>query len=64
MYEALRAGASGFLLKDASAGELAAAVRVVAAGDALLAPGVTRRLIAEFARLGAPGPPAARTSTV
>ena len=54
MYEALRSGASGFLLKDASAGELAAAVRVVAAGDALLAPGVTRRLIAEFARLGAP----------
>jgi DNA-binding NarL/FixJ family response regulator len=51
VYEALRAGASGFLLKDASAGELAAAVRVVAAGDALLAPGVTRRLIAEFARL-------------
>jgi DNA-binding NarL/FixJ family response regulator len=54
VYEALRAGASGFLLKDASAGELAAAVRVVAAGDALLAPRVTRRLIAEFARLGAP----------
>lgn len=54
VYEALRAGASGFLLKDASVGELAAAVRVVAAGDALLAPGVTRRLIAEFARLGAP----------
>jgi DNA-binding NarL/FixJ family response regulator len=54
VYEALRAGASGFLLKDASAGELADAVRVVAAGDALLAPGVTRRLIAEFARLGAP----------
>jgi DNA-binding NarL/FixJ family response regulator len=50
VYEALRSGASGFLLKDASAGELAAAVRVVAAGDALLAPGVTRRLIAEFAR--------------
>ncbi len=54
VYEALRSGASGFLLKDASAGELAAAVRVVAAGDALLAPGVTRRLIAEFARQGAP----------
>jgi DNA-binding NarL/FixJ family response regulator len=57
VYEALRAGASGFLLKDASATELANAVRVVAAGDALLAPGVTRRLIAEFARLGAPRSP-------
>ncbi len=54
VYEALRSGASGFLLKDASARELADAVRLVAAGDALLAPGVTRRLIAEFARLGAP----------
>ena len=54
VYEALRAGASGFLLKDASARELADAVRLVAAGDALLAPGVTRRLIAEFARMGAP----------
>ncbi|MFB6555734.1 MULTISPECIES: response regulator [unclassified Streptomyces] len=51
VYEALRAGASGFLLKDASADQLAEAVRVVAAGDALLAPGITRRLITEFSRL-------------
>ena len=57
VYEALRSGASGFLLKDASAGELARAVRLVAAGDAMLAPGVTRRLIAEFARMGAPRGP-------
>ncbi|GAA0973754.1 response regulator transcription factor [Acrocarpospora macrocephala] len=51
VYEALRAGASGFLLKDASAAELAHAVRVVAAGDALLAPNLTKRLIAEFSRV-------------
>ncbi|GGQ05511.1 DNA-binding NarL/FixJ family response regulator [Actinomadura coerulea] len=57
VYEALRAGASGFLLKDASATELADAVRVVAAGDALLSPSVTRRLIAEFSRLGGPRAP-------
>jgi DNA-binding NarL/FixJ family response regulator len=50
VYEALRAGASGFLLKDAPAAELTRAVRVVAAGDALLAPSVTRRLIADFAK--------------
>ncbi|MFE9771372.1 response regulator [Streptomyces sp. NPDC005931] len=53
VYEALRSGASGFLLKDASADQLADAVRVVAAGDALLAPGITRRLITEFSRLDA-----------
>jgi len=57
VYQALRWGASGFLLKDASAQELADAVRIVAAGDALLSPGVTRRLIAEFARMGAPRGP-------
>ncbi|MBC2869886.1 response regulator [Streptomyces mexicanus] len=51
VYEALCAGASGFLLKDASADRLAEAVRVVAAGDALLAPGITRKLIAEFSRM-------------
>ncbi|KPC84680.1 MULTISPECIES: response regulator [Streptomyces] len=50
VYEALRAGASGFLLKDAPPADLISAVRVVAAGDALLAPSVTRRLIADFAR--------------
>jgi DNA-binding NarL/FixJ family response regulator len=50
VYEALAAGASGFVLKDASTDELIRAVWVVAAGDALLAPSVTRRLIAEFAR--------------
>jgi DNA-binding NarL/FixJ family response regulator len=57
VYEALRAGASGFLLKDATAAELVHAVRVVAAGDALLAPSVTRRLIADFARQPRPRPP-------
>ncbi|TDD71556.1 response regulator transcription factor [Jiangella aurantiaca] len=50
VYEALRAGASGFLLKDAPAADLVHAVRVVAAGDALLAPSITRTLIADFAR--------------
>ena len=56
VYEALRAGASGFLLKDATAAELIHAVRVVAGGDALLAPSVTRRLIADFARQHSPAP--------
>jgi DNA-binding NarL/FixJ family response regulator len=51
VYDALRAGASGFLLKDASSEQLAEAVRVVAAGEALLAPVITRKLIAEFSRL-------------
>ena len=50
VYQALRVGASGFLLKDTPPAVLLAAIRVVAAGDALLAPGITRRLIAEFAR--------------
>ena len=51
VYDALSSGASGFLLKDVAAERLFDAVRVVAAGDALLAPAVTRRLIGEFARL-------------
>jgi len=54
VYEALRAGASGFLLKDARAEELVHAVRVIAEGDALLAPSVTRRVIAEYARRPSP----------
>ena len=58
VYEALRAGASGFLLKDVPPEELAAGIRVVARGDALLAPSITRRLIHEFARAApAAGPP-------
>ncbi len=56
VFEALRAGASGFLLKDAPAEELVAAIRVVASGDALLAPGVTRRVIDAFVRVPAPRP--------
>ncbi|WP_018568996.1 response regulator [Streptomyces sp. PsTaAH-124] len=56
VYQALRAGASGFLLKDASARQLADGVRVVAAGEALLAPSVTRRLITEFSRMSGPPP--------
>ena len=51
VYDALRAGASGFLLKDVTAERLFDAVRVIAAGEALLAPAITRRLIGEFARL-------------
>ena len=58
VYEALRAGASGFLLKRTPAEELVAAVRVVAGGEALLAPSVTRRLIASFVSKAATSPPA------
>ena len=59
VFDALRAGASGFLLKDVTAERLFDAVRVVAAGEALLAPAVTRRLISEFARIRRPAPAAA-----
>jgi DNA-binding NarL/FixJ family response regulator len=59
VYDALRAGASGFLLKDVPPEELIAAVRIVAAGDALIAPGITKRLIEQFARSAPPGPPPA-----
>ena len=55
VYAALRAGASGFLLKDTPPADLLAAIRVIADGDALLAPAITRRLIAEFARRPEPG---------
>jgi DNA-binding NarL/FixJ family response regulator len=53
VYDALQAGASGFLLKDSPPDQVADAIRAVASGDALLAPSVTRRLIEEFARIGA-----------
>jgi DNA-binding NarL/FixJ family response regulator len=61
VYSALRAGASGFLLKDTPPARLLDAVRVVASGEALLAPTVTRRLIAEFARQPEPAQRPART---
>ncbi|WP_229070598.1 response regulator transcription factor [Actinoplanes sp. DH11] len=56
VYAALRAGASGFLVKDATAAELLTGIRLVAAGEALLAPRVTRRLIAAFNGTGGPAP--------
>ena len=56
VFGALRAGASGFLLKDVEPADLIAAVRVVAAGEALLAPRLTRRLIEAFVASGAPSP--------
>ena len=64
VYAALRAGASGFLLKEARPDDLIAAIRVVAAGDGLLAPSVTARLIAEFAARPAGRPPAVRLDGV
>jgi DNA-binding NarL/FixJ family response regulator len=57
VYEALRAGASGFVLKDDPPEQLLAAIRTVAAGDALLSPAVTRRVIERFTRLSRPTPP-------
>jgi DNA-binding NarL/FixJ family response regulator len=57
VYEALRAGASGFVLKDDPPEQLLAAIRTVAAGDALLSPTVTRRVIKEFGRMPRPEPP-------
>jgi len=57
VYEALRAGASGFVLKDDPPEQLIAAVRTVAAGDALLSPTITRRVIKEFTRIPRPAPP-------
>jgi DNA-binding NarL/FixJ family response regulator len=67
VFGALRAGASGFLLKDTLPADLITAIRVVAAGEALLAPSITRRLISEFARippLGTPGPVSSGLPTV
>jgi DNA-binding NarL/FixJ family response regulator len=57
VYEALRAGASGFVLKDDTPEQLLAAIRTVAAGDALLSPAVTKRVIKKFARTPRPDPP-------
>ncbi|HEX7277485.1 MAG TPA: response regulator transcription factor [Acidimicrobiales bacterium] len=58
VYEALRAGASGFVLKDDPPEQLIAAIRIVAGGDALLSPAITRRVIQQFTRLPRPAPPA------
>jgi DNA-binding NarL/FixJ family response regulator len=57
VYEALRSGASGFVLKDDSPEQLIAAIRTVAAGEALLSPTITKRVIQKFARLPRPAPP-------
>lgn len=61
VYGALRAGASGFLVKDMALEDILAAIHVVATGDGLIAPSVTRRLIAEFAARPEPAPPVRRT---
>ncbi len=63
LYEALRAGASGFLLKDVPPEQLVAGIRAVASGEALLAPSVTRRVIEEFVRLPRDTPPSRRRSS-
>jgi DNA-binding NarL/FixJ family response regulator len=57
VYEALRAGASGFVLKDDPPEQLLAAIRIVAGGDALLSPAITKRVIKQFARIPQPTPP-------
>jgi DNA-binding NarL/FixJ family response regulator len=57
VFEALRAGASGFVLKDDSPEQLIAAIRTVAGGDALLSPTITKRVIQKFARMSRPAPP-------
>lgn len=57
IFEGLRAGAVGYLLKDVSSGELADAIRTVAAGGSMIEPSVARKVLAEFARLAAPAPP-------
>jgi DNA-binding NarL/FixJ family response regulator len=57
VYEALRAGASGFVLKDDPPEQLLTAIRIVAAGDALLSPGITKRVIKQFTRIPRPAPP-------
>ena len=64
VYEALRAGASGFLLKDVPAEELIAAVRIVASGDALIAPAITKRLISQFARTAPSSAPSAELESL
>jgi DNA-binding NarL/FixJ family response regulator len=64
VYDALRVGASGFMLKDAPPEDIVAAVRIVANGDALLAPAVTRAVIEEFARRAPTEPPASRPAPV